>query len=117
MKTKQVIGFGLAMFLGIIVGGHIAGHIIFGLMMLAGLVGLVENIPIVKWFVYRTNNFIDIALFIAAGVATVYMGVTITAALTVCGLGYTYVYAPYVRARVAEALAREKEDEGIVLKH
>lgn len=103
MKTKQVVGFVAAMVVGMVMGGHIASHIIFGLMMLAGLIGLVENIPIVKWFVYSTNNFIDIALFVAAGIATIYLGVTITAALTVCGLGYTFVYAPYVRERIKES--------------
>lgn len=97
---KQLAIFGLLMGLGIIIGGHLAGHIFFGIITLIGLIALTENIPFIKWFVYRTNNIIDVLLFVLAGIATVYMGVTITAALTVAGLGYTMVYAPYVRKQI-----------------
>lgn len=97
---KQIIGFIAIMLLGIFIGGHLAAHIFFGVIMLIGLIALVENIPFVKWLVYKSNNVIDVGLFILAGVAIVYLGVTIAAALTVCGLGYTMLYAPYVRAQI-----------------
>ena len=103
MKRTQVLAFAGIMGLGMLIGGHLAGHIFFGLITLVGLIALVENIPFIKWFVYRTNNIIDVALFIAAGIATVKLGVTITAALTVAGLGYTMLYAPYVRSQMAKS--------------
>ena len=102
MKTGQLLAFAFIMGLGMIVGGHLAGHIFFGLITLVGLIALTENIPFIKWFVYKTNNIIDVALFILAGIATVKLGVTITAALTVAGLGYTMVYAPYVRQQISK---------------
>lgn len=100
MKTIQVLSFAFICMVGIGIGGHLAGHIFFGVITLVGLIALVENIPFIKWFVYRTNNIIDVLLFVLAGIATVKLGVTITAALTVAGLGYTMIYAPYVRKQL-----------------
>ncbi len=94
---KQIVVFALAMGVGLIIGGHIAGHIFFGLMLLGGLVALTENITAVKWLVYKGNNIMDVLLWIFSALAIVFFGVTIAAALAVASLGYTMVYAPYVR--------------------
>ena len=102
MKTTQVLAFAFIMGLGIIIGGHLAGHIFFGIITLIGLIALTENIPFIKWFVYKTNTIIDVLIFVLAAIATVKLGVTITAALTVAGLGYTMVYAPYVRNQISK---------------
>jgi Ca2+/Na+ antiporter len=99
---KQTAVFVLICAVGIGIGGHLASALFFGIITLVGLIALVENIPLIKWFVYKTNNFIDVMLFILAVIATVKMGVTITAALTVAGLGYTMCYAPYVRRKKKE---------------
>lgn len=106
---KQIIGFVAVMLLGIWIGGHLAAHIFFGIIMLIGLIALVENIPFVKWLIYKSNNAIDIGLFILAALATIYVGVTITAALTVAGLGYTMVYAPYVREQIKKKKQSERK--------
>ena len=106
MKTIQVLSFAFICMVGIGIGGHLAGHIFFGVITLVGLIALVENIPFIKWFVYRTNNIIDVLLFVLAGIATVKLGVTITAALTVAGLGYTMIYAPYVRNQLNKSKAQ-----------
>ena len=113
MKTGQVAVFVLICAIGIGIGGHLAGHIFFGVITLIGLIALTENIPLIKWFVYKTNNIIDVALFVLAGIATVKLGVTITAALTVAGLGYTMIYAPYVREQISKRKNRLAEDEKI----
>jgi Ca2+/Na+ antiporter len=113
MKTGQVAVFVLICAIGIGIGGHLAGHIFFGVITLIGLIALTENIPLIKWFVYKTNNVIDVALFVLAGIATVKLGVTITAALTVAGLGYTMIYAPYVRKQISKRKNRLAENEKI----
>lgn len=105
---KQIIGFAAIALIGIWIGGHLAAHIFFGILMLVGLIALVENIPFVKWLVYKSNNFIDILLFVLSILATIYVGVTITAAITVAGLGYTMGYAPYVRRQIAKRKAAQK---------
>ena len=99
---KQTIIFAVAMLVGIMVGGHIAGHIFFGALLLGGLIALTENIKFIKDLVYFGNNVIDIALWILSALAIVSFGVTIAAALAVASLGYTMVYAPYVRKQIQE---------------
>ena len=111
---KQTWIFAGAMLLGLLVGGHIVGHIFFGLMLLGGLIALVENIPLIKWFVYKGNNIMDIVLWVLSAMAIVSFGVTIAAALAVASLGYTMVYAPYVRRKVREqAVSKNKNKHSI----
>lgn len=99
---KQPIIFAGVMVLGMVLGGQLAGHIFFGLILLGGLIALAENISAVKWLVYKGNNIMDILLWGLSAMAIVTVGVTIAAALAVASLGYTMVYAPYIRSRVAK---------------
>ena len=99
---KQPIIFAGTMVLGMVLGGHLAGHIFFGVILLGGLIALVENIPAIKWLVYKGNNIMDIMLWGLSALAIVTLGVSVAAALAVASLGYTMVYAPYVRKRLAE---------------
>lgn len=98
-KLQTAICLGV-LFLGIVIGGHIVTHIMFGLLMFLGLVGLIENIPAIKWLVYKSNKFWDIMLFIASIIATVKLGVTITGAITVASIIYTFIYAPFIRNKM-----------------
>lgn len=107
---KQSIIFAGAMLIGLIVGGHIVGHIFFGLMLLGGLIALVENIPFIKWIVYKGNNIMDVILWIFSAMAIVMFGVSIAAALAVASLGYTMVYAPYVRRQLEEKTNKNKSN-------
>lgn len=106
---KQPIIFAGVMLFCMIIGGHIAGHIIFGLILLGGLVALVENIPFVKWLVYKGNNIMDVMLWGLSALAIVTLGVSIAAALGVASLGYTMVYAPYVRKQQASKNHKKKD--------
>ena len=108
---KQTWIFAGAMLLGLLVGGHIVGHIFFGLMLLGGLIALVENIPFIKWLVYKGNNITDIILWVLSAMAIVSFGVTIAAALAVASLGYTMVYAPYVRRKLREQVASKNKNK------
>ena len=78
-------------------------------MLLGGLIALTENIPFIKYLVYKGNNLMDVVLWAFSAIAIVSFGVTIAAALAVASLGYTMVYAPYVRKQVA----KQKEEERI----
>ena len=97
---------------GISIGGHIAGHIMFGLLMFVGLVALVENVPWIKAIVYRTNVILDIIIFGCSILATIFMGVTITGAITVASLIFSLVYAPYIRNLRKEEEDIKKEERG-----
>lgn len=97
MYKKQSL-FGLIIIVGLVIGGTIANYLFFGLMTLAGFIVLVEGIPLLKWIFSKTSQLLDIIIFIATVVATAELGVTITGSLTVAGLGFTLVYAPYLKA-------------------
>ncbi len=101
---KQAVFLAVSL-IGIIIGGHLAGHIFFGILTLIGFIALVEQIPILKWIVHRTSSLFDILIFGAGIIATVSLGVTITAALTVAGLGFTLVYRPYIIGKREQAKA------------
>lgn len=108
---KQPIIFAGVILLGMILGGQLAGHIFFGLILLGGLIALVENIPVMKWLVYKGNNILDIMIWGLSALAIITVGVTIAAALAVASLGYTMLYAPYVRKQLQIKKDKLKKDK------
>lgn len=100
--------FILATLLAITMGGHIAAWTFFGLLTFMGFVGLVETIPLLKWIVYRTSKFFDFVFFGLTIVATVKLGVTITASLTIACLAFTFVYRPYIANKRVKAKSKYK---------
>ena len=93
MKTALFI---IVLLVGMFIGGTLATWIFFGILTFAGFVGLIESIPVLKWVVYRTSGLFDIIIFVSTIIATVRLGVTITASLTIAGLLFTFVYRPYI---------------------
>lgn len=85
-----------AMLIGIFIGGMMATYIFFGLMTLLGMIFLIESVGWLKWIVYRLNGTIDVILFVLSVIATIQLGVTIAASLTIAGLGFTMIYRPYI---------------------
>lgn len=98
---KQSIKGGLLFVLIIIIafaiGSYILTSVFFGVLTLVGLVVLIESIPPLKWLLSKTSRVLDVAIFIFTIAAMASYGLNITAALTVAGVGYTLVYAPYLR--------------------
>jgi len=92
----KAIVFIIAMFIGLSIGGMMASWIFFGLITLAGFIGLVESDGPLKWLVYKTSGLFDIIIFVLSIIATIKMGVTVTASLTIAGLGFTFLYRPYI---------------------
>ena len=84
---------------GLLIGSVIATYIFFGLIILSGLIALVECNSVLKYIVRKTNKLCDLLIFALSLYATVSLGITLTASLTFAGLGYTLVYAPWLRSR------------------
>ena len=96
MKYAVYAFIGLISF---IVGGQMAAYFFFGAITLIGFIVLVETISPLKWLIVRTSSLIDILIFVFTIMATASLGVTVTAALTFAGLGFTLVYAPWLRSQ------------------
>lgn len=95
-RINLVIYAGMLVF-AMFIGGNIIGYAFTGLVTLLSFIFLCESIPALKWFVAKTNALCDIAIFCFAVYAKVALGVTIGMALLFTGVGYTLLYAPYVR--------------------
>lgn len=96
----KLLVFILIFAIGLAIGGTIASHMFFGLLTLIGFIVLVESIPVLKWLIYRTSGLFDIIIFGVCIFATIRLGVTITAALTLAGIGFSLVYRPYIQTQM-----------------
>ena len=85
--------------MGICIGTIIATYVFFGAITLAGFIALVESNKYLKYLIIKSNKLLDVLIFGATLYATASLGITITASLTVAGLGYTLVYAPWLRLK------------------
>lgn len=97
-KTHQGLGiYAIIVFIAFLIGSYILVATFFGIVTLIGLIALVESIPLLKWFVRKTSSLVDILLFTLTIIAVTAYGLNISAALTMAGLGFTLIYAPYIR--------------------
>jgi hypothetical protein len=83
--------------LAIMIGGHIIEYIMAGLVTLLAFVALVESISTLKWLIARTYKLVDCIIFGVGIYAKFHFGVTIAMAFLFAGLGFTLLYAPYIR--------------------
>jgi hypothetical protein len=97
LTTGALIFGGVLVTGGLLFSAAIGSQVIMGTLMLGGLIALVEQNAHLKWLITKSNRFIDIVIFTGSIYATVTLGVTIAGALCVMGIGYTLVYAPYLR--------------------
>lgn len=93
---------GLAIFsglglIGMSIGAAIGTYVFFGTVTLVGLMALIEGNPKLKWLARHSSRGIDIIIFGATIYATSTLGITVSAALTFAGLGYTLIYSPFLR--------------------
>lgn len=100
--------FGGLSIVGIMIGAALATYVFVGIATLAGLIVVVERNKYVKWLVMKSNLFLDMLLFGLTVYATAVLGVTMVASLTIAGLGFSLVYAPYLRIRQS---SHEQEEE------
>lgn len=97
-RTKAIV-FALIIVAAFLIGDYVMRSAFFGIVMLTGLVALIEAIKPLKWFVRKTSKVLDVLIFMFTIIATASYGLNITAGLTIAGLGYTLVYAPYIRKK------------------
>jgi len=97
-RMGLIIFLGLVI-IGILIGTAISTYVFFGAITLAGLIAIIESNKYLKYVATKSNKLLDIIIFLATLYATLSLGVTITASLTFAGLGYTLVYAPWLRLR------------------
>ena len=86
--------------IGLAIGTIIATYVFFGAITLAGFIALIESNKYLKYLITKSNRLLDVLIFGVTLYATASLGITITASLTVAGLGYTLVYAPWLRLRI-----------------
>jgi hypothetical protein len=91
--------FGGLTLLGLAIGAVIGTYVFFGTITLAGLIAIAESNKYVRYIIVKSNKLLDIIIFGLTIYATISLGITLTASLTFAGLGYTLVYAPYLRSR------------------
>lgn len=101
-RTKGALVFAAVLLLAFMIGSYILTATFFGVVMLIGLVFLVESIKPLKWLMSKSTRIVDSCIFLFTIVAMASYGLNITAALTVAGLGYTLVYAPYLREQYSD---------------
>ena len=92
--------FGGLTVLGISIGATIGTFVFFGAITLTGLIAISESNKYVRFLIVRSNKLLDLLIFGFTIYATIALGITMTASLTFAGLGYTLVYAPWLRTRI-----------------
>ncbi|MDP2069611.1 MAG: hypothetical protein Q8K04_11695 [Lutibacter sp.] len=97
--TAGALIFGGITILGMAIGATISTYVFFGTITLAGLIAISESNKYVKYMITKSNRVVDLIIFGLTMYATVLLGVTMAASLTFAGLGYTLVYAPWLRSR------------------
>ncbi len=97
--TAGALIFGGISILGMAIGATIGTYVFFGAITLAGLIALSESNKYIKYLIVKSNRLVDLIIFGLTIYATVLLGVTMAASLTFAGLGYTLVYAPWLRSR------------------
>ncbi|MDU8886304.1 hypothetical protein RXV94_09045 [Yeosuana sp. MJ-SS3] len=97
--TKGALIYLVLSCIGVLVSSTIATYVFFGSITLAGLIAIAESNRYVRYAIVKSNRLIDLSIFGLSIFATLFLGVTLTASLTFAGLGYTLIYAPYLRSK------------------
>jgi hypothetical protein len=105
-STGGLLLFAVILFIGFKVGSHILMATFFGTLELAGLIAIVESMPLLKKLLSRTSKVFDIIIFGFTILATMQYGLTVAASLTVAGLGYTLFYGPHLREQYQSKKAK-----------
>lgn len=112
LTMKQgALMFGGVVITGMMIGATIGSYIFFGVVTLAGLIAVSESNPYVKYVVLNSNRQIDLIILAGSIYATAMLGPTIAASLTVAGLGYTLVYAPWIRKNYEQSKTFNNENK------
>jgi len=109
MKNKKELGVVLVILFIMYMSSIMFVYIMSGIILFAGIVALIETIPLIKWFASRTGNLIDILLFCVGGYTLLSSGPTIAIGVGVCGVLYSVVYKPrLMRSVIKDELEKRK---------
>lgn len=112
-SRKGLFIFAVLIIMAFMIGSYILTATFFGVISLIGFIALIESIPPAKWLVARSSTVLDIIIFTFTIMATMNYGLNIAASLTVAGLGYTLIYAPYLREqRQAKKYTKKNRSSG-----
>jgi Na+/phosphate symporter len=82
-----------------LISDSIATYVFSVTATLAGLITITDGNNQIRHFIVKSNILVDISIFILTIYSTITPRVTTTASLTFAGLGYSLVYAPWLRSR------------------
>ena len=94
---KGIAIFSAVAIVGASIGATIGTYIFFGTTTPIGLIAVIESNKYLKIAATKSNIFIDIGILGASIYAMSVLGPTVAASITFAGLGYSLVYAPYLR--------------------
>lgn len=89
----MVIGFFI---LAIIVGGNLIAYAFGGLITLASFAVMLNNVPFLRWIVYKLGWCFEILIFGLGLYAKFAFGVTIAMSLMIGGILYGLLYHDYL---------------------
>jgi len=110
MKTsvKGLAGFGAIVLLSFMIGDFIMTSAFFGCLILLGMYVMINRTHFLIWIVMKMNTVIDISIFLFTIFAMASIGLNMSGALTVAGLGYTMWMAPHFREKSEEYEKKRK---------
>lgn len=95
--TTGLVAFGAMATIGAGIGAAIGTYVFFGTATLVGAIVVIESNPFARRMVQKSTRLIDGVILLTSIIAIGTLGVTVAASLTFAGLGYTLVYAPWLR--------------------
>lgn len=98
-SNKKIFMFCLLIGVGFMIGGTLTMYLFAGICTLAGLIALVESIPLLKWLLRRTTQAVDVIIFVLTLIASFSAGVTVAMSYMIAGLGFTLIYAPMLKQK------------------
>lgn len=81
----------------IFIGGHLLEYAFAGLITLGSFILLIEASSTLKWIVAKCGFLMEFIIFCVGLYAKFHFGVTISFAFLFAGIGYSMLYAPYIK--------------------
>lgn len=98
MSKQQSLALYVVLFIvSMFAGGIILEATITGVMILVSFIVVIQGSSVVRWIAAHSWYLLDICIFVVALYAKFHFGVTIAMAFTYAGLGYSLLYAPYLK--------------------
>lgn len=98
MSKQQKLFLAIAFFVGaIIIGGTLISYAFGGLITFFSFVLMLNNVPFLRYIVYKLNWMFEIIIFVFGIYAKLHFGVTIAMSLMIAGILYGLLYHDYLQ--------------------